>query len=320
MRRDLETELSVTADCDVQRVSLMLGAALERRDLGTDGAPMHEEAGEAAGSPAPLPEPPAPEPTAESRAESDGSDASDLPSQSTQTPVADDGAAGASPGARPTDTPHEVADSPPPPPATPPASTPATDPSPADTGPPAQDDASAASAPSASSDAPRFGGEPPQDLKSLRARAWTLATRVAHLNRIGDVVVSIPTGLGFVVAPVPEDALGDGPPELVRLRAGTWWTLVTLSEQLARHGRAVPHLPVQWSERPIAKAAGEAAHLLRWQIEQQTPEAMADVPFLSWAELGPVLCSWPDRCWESWKELVETCRRIRSVTEDDPWR
>jgi ParB family protein of integrating conjugative element (PFGI_1 class) len=50
----------------------------------------------------------------------------------------------------------------------------------------------------------------PSDLKSLRARAWTLATRLAQRHGIGELIEPLPSqGLGFVLRDVPDPALSD---------------------------------------------------------------------------------------------------------------
>jgi ParB family protein of integrating conjugative element (PFGI_1 class) len=50
----------------------------------------------------------------------------------------------------------------------------------------------------------------PVDLKSLRARAWTLAARLAQRNGLSDLVVPLSgQGLGFTLRDVPDPALAD---------------------------------------------------------------------------------------------------------------
>ncbi|MES9821912.1 MAG: ParB family protein, partial [Candidatus Thiodiazotropha sp.] len=67
----------------------------------------------------------------------------------------------------------------------------------------------------------------PNDLKSLRGRAWTLATRLAQRNGMADLVEAVSgKGLGFVLRDVPDPTLADQLDEdsLSQLTM-LWWQL-----------------------------------------------------------------------------------------------
>ncbi len=78
----------------------------------------------------------------------------------------------------------------------------------------------------------------PNDLKSLRARLWTQATRLARRVHIDDLIVATPhNGVGYFIDLPAEPfstwstllPLGDTPDE--RRRTGIWWLLMEAAEQ-----------------------------------------------------------------------------------------
>jgi hypothetical protein len=72
----------------------------------------------------------------------------------------------------------------------------------------------------------------PTDLKSLRARAWTLAARLAQRHGIGELVEPFPSqGLGFVLRDVPDPALAEQLDEETLGRLSLlWWHLAACAE------------------------------------------------------------------------------------------
>ncbi len=72
----------------------------------------------------------------------------------------------------------------------------------------------------------------PNDLKSLRGRAWTLAARLAQRNGIGDLVVPLPDkGLGFILSDVPAPALADQlDDDTLSQVSMVWWHLAASAE------------------------------------------------------------------------------------------
>ena len=74
---------------------------------------------------------------------------------------------------------------------------------------------------------------PPSDLKSLRSRMWTLATQLAQRNGMGECILSIRGGCGFIVD-LPESPLyvdGEHPTKDEFKRVALWWFLTAMSEQ-----------------------------------------------------------------------------------------
>lgn len=74
--------------------------------------------------------------------------------------------------------------------------------------------------------------EVPNDLKSLRARAWALAARIAQRNGIGELVEpASDNGLGYVLRDVPDRALADQLDEEALAQVSLlWWQLAACAE------------------------------------------------------------------------------------------
>jgi hypothetical protein len=72
----------------------------------------------------------------------------------------------------------------------------------------------------------------PTNLKSLRARAWTLAARLAQRHGMGELVAPLPSrGLGFVLRDVPDPALADQLDDDTLSRLSLlWWHLAACAE------------------------------------------------------------------------------------------
>lgn len=72
----------------------------------------------------------------------------------------------------------------------------------------------------------------PTDRKSLRARAWTLASRLAQRNGLGELIAPLAgKGLGFVLTDVPDPALVDQLDEAALAQVSmVWWMLAAVSE------------------------------------------------------------------------------------------
>ena len=96
-------------------------------------------------------------------------------------------------------------------------------------------------APPITIDAPARG-----DLKSLRARLWTLASRLAQRNGLGDLVQPLSgQGLGFVLRDVPDPALVEQLDEAALAQVSMlWWHLAACAElTVAPLGALLPKLP-----------------------------------------------------------------------------
>jgi len=281
LRRDLEEELSVSADCDMQRASLEFGGALHGRsdiEIETpsdtnrdDTARTAPETGQSAGAP-------------DTHAKQcEGSDSG---------PPHRNDSAEDSRTARPGTT---------------------------DSCPIDEEDHAADVPSPAATDASL-----PRDLKSLRSRAWTLASRIAQGSRLGDIVLPIRDGLGFLVGPVALETQQSWTPDVGRRALCVWWHLATLAEQFARHGRAGPYMPDTWRQRRIGDAMRQARDgqqaFSQWQWQQADRDLFADVPPLEPNDLGPMLYqNWAESRWHDWIRLVETYRAIYRTTGDAPW-
>lgn len=305
LRRDLEEELSMVADCDLARASLELGGALYGRSDSEADAPPAPPVSATDTSAA----------TAHSNTQSDstadtGHTTPDSPADTGQTtrttssattppgdsaPSESSGAAAQTPPSQSTSPAGQAAESP----ATPtPGSTPETDATPTET--------------------------LPDDVKSLRSRTWTLASRIAQGSRLGDIVVPIHGGLGFLVGPIDETVQQSWHPDIGRTAMCVWWHLATLAEQFARHGQACAVMPDSWQQRRIGDAMRQARDgqqaFSQWQWTQADRALFADVPPLEPNDMGPMLYQgWPTQRWNDWIALVETYRAIYQATGDAPW-
>lgn len=84
------------------------------------------------------------------------------------------------------------------------------------------------------------------DVKSLRARLWTLASRLAQRNGLGDLVHPLSgQGLGFVLRDVPDPALVDQLDEEALAQVSmVWWHLAACAElTVAPLDALLPALP-----------------------------------------------------------------------------
>jgi hypothetical protein len=70
------------------------------------------------------------------------------------------------------------------------------------------------------------------DLKSLRARSWTLAARLAQRNGLEGIVQPLPNaGLGFILIDVPDPALADQlDDDKLAMVSTLWWHLAACCE------------------------------------------------------------------------------------------
>ena len=151
-------------------------------------------------------------------------------------------------------------------------------------------------------------GEPgPTDLKSLRARAWTLAARLAQRNGIGELVTPLSgKGLGFILRDVPDSSLAD------QLDADTlgqvsmlWWHLAACAEMTVAPLEAVV---ATLSEDSILRQAleNQDAGLLFNSVWTLDP---GHTGYRLWRQLG-------ERDWQDLLNLMDTYRHIRRVAED----
>lgn len=173
------------------------------------------------------------------------------------------------------------------------------------------------------------GAKLPSDLKSLRARAWTLASFIGSNNLLtSDIVTPIRTGYGFLVGPIGDSSwfaierLAKGNPDLIKQVGYIWWWLVEASGQFAPDSQARDYLPKTWMTTPVGQALLAEDHnqfiQASWQSGDQT--VMSNLPLLAMDGLGQsALFRMTDESWAWCVQLIDTCRRIANLTEHRPW-
>jgi hypothetical protein len=138
-------------------------------------------------------------------------------------------------------------------------------------------------------------------LKSLRARAWTLATRIAQRHGIGELVALLAgRGLGFILQDVPDPALIEqlGEDDGAQLSM-VWWQLAACAEvTVAPLEHLLPLLPTE--------------SVLRRSLE----EGNAALLFRSLATLDPGHTGF--RLWRrldarSWPDLLDLMAAYRAL-------
>ncbi len=148
------------------------------------------------------------------------------------------------------------------------------------------------------------GDAVPNDLKSLRARAWTLAARIAQRNGIGELVQPLSgNGLGYVLRDVPDSSLADDLDDDALAQISLlWWQLAACAEMAAAPLDAIlPTLPDE--------------SILRRSLEQDD----ADLLFKSIWTLDPGHTGYRlwrlmhDRDWADLLNLMDNYRRLRHL-------
>jgi len=147
----------------------------------------------------------------------------------------------------------------------------------------------------------------PTDLKSLRGRAWTLATRLAQRNGIGDLVVPLSgKGLGYVLSDVPDHALADQlDEEALAQVCMLWWQLAACAEMTyAPLESIIPVLPADSVlRRALEEEDGELLFSSIWTLDP------GHTGYRLWRPL-------PDRDWRDLLTLMETYRQIRHLAAE----
>jgi len=156
-------------------------------------------------------------------------------------------------------------------------------------------------------DASTLSGDGRPNIKSLRARAWTLAARLAQHNGLGDLVAPLSgKGLGFILRDVPDPSLADQlDTDTLGQVSLLWWHLAACAEMTVAPLDAV-----------IASLAGDS--ILRRALENQD----AGLLFNSVWTLDPGHAGhrlWRqlvDQDWQDLLGLMDTYRLIHRVAED----
>jgi ParB family protein of integrating conjugative element (PFGI_1 class) len=147
----------------------------------------------------------------------------------------------------------------------------------------------------------------PTDLKSLRGRAWTLATRLAQRNGIGDLVVPLSgKGLGYVLSDVPDHSLADQlDEESLAQVCMLWWQLAACAEMTyAPLVSIIPVLPADSVlRRALEEEDGELLFSSIWTLDP------GHTGYRLWRSL-------PDRDWRDLLTLMETYRQIRHLAAE----
>jgi ParB family protein of integrating conjugative element (PFGI_1 class) len=153
----------------------------------------------------------------------------------------------------------------------------------------------------------------PTDLKSLRARSWTLARRFAQRHGIGGLIAPLGNaGLGFLLSDVPDPALTEALDEdsLAQVSA-VWWVLAACSEMTVAPLDCL--LPAMEDGSTLKQALREQdAQLLFSRVWTPDPGHMGH---RLWRRLD-------DRGWRELLDLMETYRQIHHTCEEtgvSPW-
>ena len=146
------------------------------------------------------------------------------------------------------------------------------------------------------------------DVKSLRARLWTLASRLAQRNGLADLVQSQSgQGLGFVLRDVPDPALVDQLDEDALAQVSmVWWHLAACAElTVAPLDALLPALP-------------EASVLRQALVEQDAGLLFARVWTLDPGHTGYRLWRRLDeRDWQDLLGLMDTYRALHRTAAAD---
>ena len=142
------------------------------------------------------------------------------------------------------------------------------------------------------------------DLKSLRARAWTLASRLAQRNGLSELIQPLAgRGLGFVLCDVPDPALVDQLDEDTLAQVSmVWWYLAAASEVTVA---PVEQLLPSFDDESVLRRALEDqdAGLLFSSVWTLDPGHMG---FRLWCRLD-------ERDWRDLLDLMETYRALHQA-------
>ncbi|MCP5409989.1 MAG: ParB N-terminal domain-containing protein [Chromatiaceae bacterium] len=146
----------------------------------------------------------------------------------------------------------------------------------------------------------------PADRKSLRARAWTLASRLAQRNGLSDLIRPLSgQGLGFLLSDVPDPALVDQLDEekLAQLSM-VWWHLAAAAEMTVAPVELL--LPRLDDESILRRALDEQdAGLLFSSVWTLDPGHMG---YRLWRRLD-------ERDWRDLIDLMETYRGLHHLAK-----
>ncbi len=292
LRMDLHAELSVSADIGAELAALLLGAALDGRDVAELLARHPVDEDEAL----------------------DGPDGGEAPAAETPGATA--------PGPDAGDAVPEGAAAPSTPPGR--AEIPSTNHA---TGAVHQVDTSSGDDPAA--DPPRKdgeGGDARARVRALRARAADLAETLAREAGLPeDLVIRVPNnGCGYIVGNVRLGRPGEDYDDK-RRKAIVWWLLASVSEQFTFHNMAWMYLPpTQRSGSTVGQLATKARYnewpkegpwaciWLQYRVRYNGNGVYAEVPPPNPVDIGPYVCA-NAALWRTWLELVDVYLELRRL-------
>ena len=146
----------------------------------------------------------------------------------------------------------------------------------------------------------------PSDIKSLRARAWTLAARLAQRNGMSDLIEPLSgRGLGFILRDVPDPALADQlDDDSLSQVSMVWWQLAACAEMTVAPVEAI-----------VATLPAES--VLRQALEQQDAGLLFNsvwtldpghTGYQLWRRLG-------EQDWSDLLNLMSTYRQMHHLAE-----
>jgi ParB family protein of integrating conjugative element (PFGI_1 class) len=153
-----------------------------------------------------------------------------------------------------------------------------------------------------------LGTPAPTDMKSLRARLWTLASRLAQRNGLADLVEPLPgKGLGFMLRDVPDPALVDQLDEDALAQVSmVWWHLAACAEMTVAPLEAL--LPALPEESVLRRALAEQdAGLLFASVWTLDPGHMG---YRLWQRLD-------ERDWQDLLGLMAAYRKLHHVASTE---
>jgi len=153
----------------------------------------------------------------------------------------------------------------------------------------------------------------PQDVKSLRARMWTLARQLDQRDALGECILACPNkGCGFLVdLPAVPLFAGDGPQSAEEARRVTlWWMLAGIAEEWPYGLGQAPALPYleEASIYPAAVAISEADE------ETSTQTLVPRVSFPPSLDIlaRELLAVMEDRSYTLLLQLIDTRRALQA--------
>lgn len=155
------------------------------------------------------------------------------------------------------------------------------------------------------------GQSGPGDIKSLRARAWTLAARLAQRNGISELVEPLSgQGLGFILRDVPDPALADQlDDDSLSQVSMVWWQLAACAEMTVAPVEAVVAVLPQESILRQALEQQDAGLLFNsvWTLDP------GHTGYRLWRRLG-------EQDWRDLLNLMNTYRQIHQLAESSGLR